>query len=270
MLTEISGLTVSQSKNVEKYLHLFADVEAALKKRLGRQVNDRTGINVLINEYVEKNPHWKISANQLRNLVDIRNLLTHQRCTTFGYPIAVAPSSLKVLCDIEDQLNRPEPVSGGYRRNVKTVSPHDSIASVLTLAFENGFSQFPAISQGRFSGLITENEITRWLGRGARARRVEVNLAAITVRMVLKEKDPFLKGIPIFHFERLDAPVDEVMGRFSAEPALEVILLTTNGNKDAPIEGIITQWDAARYQRFGSASNSPRLSRRQRRALSSK
>ena len=65
--------------------------------------------------------------------------------------------------------------------------------------------------------------------------------------MLLHEKDPFLRGIPIFHFERLDAPVEEVMGRFSVEPALEVILLTDSGNKDTPIKGIITQWDAARY-----------------------
>ena len=65
--------------------------------------------------------------------------------------------------------------------------------------------------------------------------------------MVLKEKDPYLRGIPIFHFEKPDAPVEEVMGRFSAEPALEVILLTSGGGKDTPIEGIVTQWDAARY-----------------------
>ena len=115
------------------------------------------------------------------------------------------------------------------------------------MAFENGFSQFPVVTDGRFGGLITENEITRWLGRRVKTHSTELNLAAVTVKMLLQEKDPFLRGIPIFHFERLDAPVEEVMGRFSVEPALEVILLTDSGSKDTPIKGIITQWDAARY-----------------------
>ena len=123
----------------------------------------------------------------------------------------------------------------------------DSIAFVLSLAYENGFSQFPVVSSGRFNGLITENEIVRWLGRETTANSAEVNLSAVSVRMVLKEKDPYLKDMAIFYFEKLDAPVQEVMGRFSAKPALEAVLLTINGNGNAPIEGIITQWDAARY-----------------------
>ena len=134
-----------------------------------------------------------------------------------------------------------------YRRSVKTVFATDSRAVVLVLAFENGFSQFPVVTDGSFGGLITENEITRWLGRRVKANSNELNLAAVTVKMLLKEMDPFLGKITIFHFERLDDPVEEVIGRFSVEPALEAILLTDSGSKHGPIRGIITQWDAARY-----------------------
>lgn len=241
------GLTKHQNHAVERFLHLFGDIEKVLKRRLHRPINDRAGFGALVNEYASKNPCWTESANQLRNFADIRNLLTHQRGTMSGYPIAVTPTLLKALLDITEQLLKPVPASEGYRRSVRTVSVEDSIAFVLALAFENGFSQFPAVRDGKFAGLITENEIIRWLGRRARAHSVEVNLTTVSVKMLLKEKDPFLKGISIFHFEKLDAPVEEVMGRFSSEPALEVILLTANGNNHAPIEGIITQWDAARY-----------------------
>jgi hypothetical protein len=37
------------------------------------------------------------------------------------------------------------------------------------------------------------------------------------------------------------------MGLFQRQPALEVVLLTESGGKNTPIEGIVTQWDAARY-----------------------
>lgn len=247
MASNISGLTGSQCKQVDVFLNLFADVEAALKKRLGGRANDRTGVQALIEASVAKNPYWTDSANRLRHLADIRNVLTHQRGTIFGYPIAVAPASIEALRSIKEQLLKPEPASQRYRRSVKMVSAGDSIASVLRLAFENGYSQFPVLSDGQFGGLITENEIIRWLGRQSKANSVLINLEVVTVRMVLKEKDPSLRGIAIFHFEKLDAPLEEVMGRFSSEPALEVILLTETGSKQTPIKGIVTQWDAARY-----------------------
>jgi predicted transcriptional regulator len=247
MSSHPSELTGNQRKNIEEFLDLFADVENALKTKLGRRVNDVTGIRTLIDEYAAKNLYWTDSANRLRNLADIRNLLTHQRGAACGYPVAVAPSSLHGIREIKEQFLKPELVSIRYRKTVKTVSPDDSLAGVLALAFENGFSQFPVVNETQFGGLITENEITRWLGRRVKVYSAHVDFAAVTVRMVLKEKDPYLRGIPIFHFEKLDAPVEEVMARFSAEPALEAILLTSGGGKETAIEGIVTQWDAARY-----------------------
>ncbi len=240
-------LTNRQRKEIEDFLHLFTDVENNLKKRLGHRANDRMPVSVMIDKYAEVNPFWTESANQLRHLSDIRNLLTHQRSLDHGYPIALLPRSLEGLRQIEKQLRMPEPVSVRHRRGVTTVSPDDSLAMVLTQAVENGFSQFPVVSEGLFNGLVTENEIIRWLGRRTRSQRNEVNLAEVAVRAVLKEKDPFLRDIAIFHFEKLEASVQEVMGRFSTEPALEVILLTASGTKHTPLEGIITQWDAARY-----------------------
>jgi len=247
MTNHPAELTRHQRKNVEDFLHLFTDVESNLKARLRRPANDRTAVSTLIDKYAEVNPFWIDSANCLRHLADIRNLLTHQRSLDDGYPVAIAPRCLAELRQIEEQLRRPEPVFVRHRKGIISVSPDDTLAVVLKLAVDNGFSQFPVVREGMFGGLVTENEIIRWLGHRTRRQGNEVNLAAVTVRAVLKEKDPFLRGIPIFHFERLDAPVEDVMGRFSTEPALEAILLTASGTKHTPLEGIITQWDAARY-----------------------
>lgn len=242
-----AGLTKKQRDDIGHFLDLFADVEAALKRRLELSAGDRTGVSVLISDYAAKNPYWRDSAIRLRQLADIRNLLTHQRSTTFGFPVSVAWHSIEALRDIKEHLTRPEPVSARYRREVVTVSGSDSLAHVVTLAFENDFSQFPVVDAGIFGGLLTETEITRWLGHRVKVNSTEVDLRSACVRTILKEKDPTMTGIVIFRFKTTDTPVDEVMGMFSAMAALEVVLLTKSGNQHAPIEGIVTQWDAARF-----------------------
>src|SRR5258708_4232793 len=242
-----AGLTKSQRENVEHFLDLFAEVEVALKGRLNLQANDRTGARVLINGYEAKNSYWRDSASRLRRLADIRNVLTHQRGTDFGYPVAVTANSTAALREIKEHLVRPEPVSTRFCREVKTVSATDSLAHVVALAFENGFSQFPVVDDGQFRGLVTENEMIRWLGRRVKANASEVDLRQVSVKTVLKEKDPTTKGSSIFRFKCLDAPVEEDLSLFSIEPLLEVVLLSQSGSKRTQIEGIITQWDAARY-----------------------
>lgn len=231
----------------EDFLDLFTDVEKALKARLHLPANNHTGVGAMINDFAAVNTYWKDSANRLRELKDIRNLLTHGRGTGNGYPVAVKSHAVEALREIREHLLKSEPVSRHHRKRVLTVFPEDSLAAVLAMAVDNGFSQFPVAEDGHFGGLVTENEITRWLGHRVKANSVEVNLSSVTVKTLLNEKDPFLKGIAIFHFERLDSPLEEVMSRFSIEPALEVVLLTRNGGKDTPLEGIVTHWDAARY-----------------------
>lgn len=247
-----TGLSRTQQAAVGSFLDLFADVEVALKKRLNLRSDDRTSVKTLINNYEAKNPYWIESAQQLRQLAEIRNLLTHQRSETFGYPVAVTGISVEALSEIKQHLVRPQPVSDRYCCEVKSVGPEDNLAMVVALAFENGFSQFPVTKDGAFCGLVTENEIIRWLGRRARANAAEVDLHKVCVRTVLKEKDPTMKGLSVFRFERLDTPIEEVMGRFSTETILEVVLLTKSGNKSTSIQGIVTQWDAARFPRFSA------------------
>lgn len=245
--TSQAGLTRKQRDIVSHFLDLFTDVEGALKKRLGLPSDDKTFVKLLIKAYETKNPYWRDSANSLRHLADIRNVLTHQRSAAFGYPLAVTGHSVDALSEIKQHLAHPEPASTRFCCPVKTVSGTDTLAHVVALAFDNGFSQFPVVDDGQFRGLVTETEITRWLGRRVKANAAEVDLRNAFVRTVLKEKDPTTKGIAIFCFNRFDTAIEEVMGLFSTEPTLEVVLLTQSGNKDSRIEGIITQWDAARY-----------------------
>ena len=229
----------------EEFLHLFGDIEQALRRRLRLPARGNSALAPLIERYRICNPFWSRHAADLHRLREIRNFLTHERSHATGYPVRVSSASIACLRHIFASLNEPQPIATTYRRRVKTIQSDDSVASVLQLAFQNAYSQFPVVDNGRFNRLITENEIVRWLGRQINNGRVTVDFAKITVRDVLREREP--ESAIIFRFERLEAPEQEVMGLFQLHPALEVILLTENGRNNSPIEGIVTQWDAARY-----------------------
>src|SRR6516162_3659720 len=125
MTTTDGGLTRSQRRQVERFLHLFAEIEASLKRRLRLKANDPTGMSALIKRYREKNPYWSDAAQQLSLLADIRNLLTHHRSTTYGYPVAVTRQSITSLERILEQLKTPETVENRYRKPVVTVCEDD-------------------------------------------------------------------------------------------------------------------------------------------------
>lgn len=236
----------SKSDANNQLLRIFCDVENALKDRLRRPTDDRTGIQQLISQFEKKVPRWSESANALRRIAEIRNILTHHGGLEKGFPFQVTHECVDELRAIHTDLRKPTQVGDSFRRPVTIVDGDEPLADVLTLAYAKGYSQFPVIKGGRFEGVITENEITRWLGHQTSKGKAEIDLRNVTVRQVLRERDPWAKGVRIFRFERMDAPLEEVLGRFSNEPVLEVVLLTASGDSTEPIEGVLTQWDAAR------------------------
>lgn len=234
------------SRNVEAFLHLFAGVEVLLKKRLGRKPGDLTSVSELIEAYAAKNPTWAPQAEALHLFREIRNLTTHRRNPRDGYPVLVPPWVIARIQEIHDYLDRPPRIGDRHRCAVETVAPTDPLADVLARAFSRKYSQFPVVAaDGRFSGLITENAVTRWLGRQAAAGRQAIDMIAVQVRQVLREEETDRKPY-VLQFARPEDPEDEVMGRFAHVPMLEVVLLTADGTKQTPLEGIVTQWDAAR------------------------
>jgi len=231
----------------DHFLSVFTEIELLLKEKVRPGIDTHEKVVNLITKYAEKNPYWQTNAQKLKRHAGIRNILAHEKSLEDGAPITVRKTSLRSLLEIHDSLKRQIPISDEYRIPVTCVSKHDSLGKVVQLAYDNGFSQFPVVDEGRFRGLITESEIVRWLGHKAHAKIPNIDLTSVHVVTVLEEKDPFKKGMLTFSFARLDASVPEVMSWFAREPSLEAVLLTSTGKNSAPIEGIVTQWDAARY-----------------------
>jgi predicted transcriptional regulator len=238
-----------EARLAEQFLDEFADVELALKRRLGRRHTDRTGFTDLIELYAKVNPRWRDTAVLLHRLCAVRNILVHERTARDGYPLSVPAVTVDRLHRIRHGLESPEPVSARYTRPVTKVALADTLAFVLAIAYEKEYSQFPVVDAGRFRALITENGITRYLGRHVKARGPVADFREITVARVVceEEKEKGRKG-EIYSFKPADTPVDEVMGLFANRLMLEAVLITRTGKSGTePLIGIVTEWDASRF-----------------------
>jgi predicted transcriptional regulator len=243
------SLSRVQNGRNDDFLKLFVKIEMLLKGRLNRMADDHTGVTQLIKQYNEANPLWSEHAKELRQLKNIRNILVHYRSQDGAYPFAVSPRSLDTIHDIHERLASPVPISSVCGKNVTTIAPDSPLSEVLTRAYKNAFSQFPVISNGCFRGMLTENAITRWLGNCAQRGITQPDMAGIKVLEVLREEEKNYRG-RIFRFVRSDRPVDEVMALFALHPMLEVVLLTGTGRSGTePLQGIVTEWDAARFSK---------------------
>jgi CBS domain-containing protein len=236
-------LTVEERERIECFLNLFTAIETELQRRL--RVPATTAFNRLLRDYQQLNLYRRDDAEDLAHYAQIRNFLIHERDPDFGYPVAVTRRSVECLGSILDRLRTPRTISEGFRRNVVTVTSEQTLVDVLGLAYRNAFSQFPVVDGDQFKGVITETEVIRWLGHHVTNMVTQIELLGVTVSQVMKEREP--DRPVVFDFQRLDAPEEDVMGLFQRKPALEVVLLTASGGKNTPIDGIVTQWDAARY-----------------------
>jgi CBS domain-containing protein len=222
---------------VHTFLDVFCDIGRLLKTRLALHPDDTRGVRELMRRDEAQNPYWVTDARDLGHFRVIRNVLTHERGQEYGYPVLVTKRSQERLVGIKQGLQNPVPISRRHKKDVVHVTPSGPLASVLALAYEKQFSPFPVVEAGIFRGLITENEITRWLGRQVAKGRTTIDLAQVEVRAVLREKETDRKGILIFRFVALDVPEAEVMSLFVKRPMLEVVLLTKTGTRDSPIAG---------------------------------
>jgi CBS domain-containing protein len=234
--TQHERLSSKDRQRVAKFLYLYGDIEKLLSRRLKRSLGDRTDVSNLIKIYLDRSPYWGAEAHALDHFRQIRNFLTHEESLEYGYPVVVTQRSVSRLAEIKEGLARQVPIGREHKKTVTHVTPSESLAQVVKLAYAHQYSQFPVLNDGQFLGLITENELTRWLGRHASIHGSVVDLEEVNVNSVLREKEPGRRNSSIFRFVGLDIPEIDVMGMFIREPALEVVLLTSTGRKDSAMK----------------------------------
>ena len=136
----------------------MSSMRRGLKRRLKRDQKDRFADVLRDARFFVGSADFELLATAAK----IRNVLAHGATVPYAVPTAEFVGRLQKICE---RVLRPECVVPKFEKKVETVTPDDTLASVLERIVKLNFSQFPVYSEEGFRGLLTENGITRWFAR---------------------------------------------------------------------------------------------------------
>lgn len=221
---------------IERFISAFNAVDFHLQSLLG--ADERSSFRGLVDLYAKRHRWWQ-DAEALRVFASVRNVIVHDKVEPYEYPCVPTPRTVETLEAIRDRLLTPERVDPRFRRPVVTVDAGDSLAHVLKLIHEKEITHFPVYAGTTFSGLLSQNGITRYLAHHAAKVEGPLDLGAVEVRFVLAREESRAN----YFFAARDEPVPKIAFAFHENTFLEAVLITAHGARHEKLLGIATRAD---------------------------
>lgn len=228
---------------IERFLVAFNEIEHHLRAFLSEPAE--TSFTRLIDLYGKGHSTWMDRHGyQLRIYADLRNSLVHLRRKPEQYLSVPLPHVVEHIEQICDLLTSPIMVIPEFQRSVYKLRLQDPLSIALKAVSENDYSQFPVCDdEGEFSGLLTENGITRWLADHVVNQLTLVDFQETSIAEVLRREESRSN----YRFVARNTAVLDVVSMFSSEPLLEAVLITEAGKSDQGLLGIVTRSDVQRF-----------------------
>jgi predicted transcriptional regulator len=227
---------------IERFISAYNPLDLHLQGVLG--MDSGASFRSMADIYAKRHK-WFRHADQLRIFASLRNVIVHDKIEPYQYPCVPTPETVACIESIRDRIAHPQRAIPAFRRDVVTVGPDDTLASVLRLIHNLEYSQFPVRDGNKhFLGLLTENTITRWLARTTSTAISLIEFDDVLVRtvMVYSEKRRNYLIMPA------SAPVEEIVFLFHENVYLEAVLIAPHGHELEPFTGIVTRGDAMRWE----------------------
>lgn len=230
-------VTPEQEALTRRFLAAYNAIDRELRHRM--HLEEDTSFSDVVRKFADVNASWRSQRQRLLAFGRLRNFLVHEGTAPFdrlAIPVAEAVEALESM-----QNGLSQRVLPTFQREVVTIHPSDTLASVLRLVAAQDLSQFPVRDPSdTYCGLLTENGVTRWLAHHTTGQQTMlVNFEEAMVSQVLQEEEQR----PAAKFMSRNEPLDAVLVAFAEEERLEAVLITEAGKPHQKLLGIATRWD---------------------------
>lgn len=224
-------------RNSDRFLTAFNRIEKVLKSFL---IKKEMGFSRAVKVLSKSNAMIKQYQDDLLEFAELRNAIVHNK-TDLMYTIAEPHDSVVERIEvIEMELLEPRKVDPLFIRKVIYFQQTESLSNVLEIVNQHGITKFPVYKGNVFQGLITHKGITKWFSKGI-GKRLTTLLDAKLVEVLECEKSDN------FRFISRETSVYEAKEIFKEQIGkgnrLEALLITSEGNANGSLVGIVTNWD---------------------------
>lgn len=220
----------------EIFLNSFNRIEKWLRKQLDFPSN--MGVSEMIRR-IKKKSDFPISEVEydLIEFSQLRNAIVHNKIKPDF--IIAEPNQWAVdrIKEIERKLLHPKTIEGYTKNNVKTFEAGIPLRQILYIIVEKGYSQFPIYQKGKFKGLITTRGIGMWFAKNSMEGIKDLDhYTALDILDADSKRDAV-------HFLKPKDYEFKANNLFKANPRLEAILITEDGQRNSKLIGIISPKD---------------------------
>lgn len=229
------------SKLASSFLHDHRRIEAWLKRH-SPAGEKRLGFVDLLHRHARRHKLLARHLDRLLALHGLRNAMVHTVGRRDRFVAEPMPHVVVELRRIADLLEAPPNLPADVFHPVHVFSLQDALRSVLRFMHQKGFSQVPVEDmQGQLVDVLTLQTVTRWLAAAMDADSVDLDAVPLAEVLPHQEHD--------FHytFASSNSNCEEIFDLFvnaqSQGIALDVVMLTNNGQRQREIDGMVTVTD---------------------------
>ena len=226
--------------NNELFIEKYKELEYAITKRY----NLPKSASAI--PYIENKNEYAKFAKELNYCREVRNFLQHENKIDDEFAIIASDAMIKKLEEIIDAVNNPVRIRNVYISLDKVYYKglgNYVYPSMLSMDYKK-YSHIPIIENGLLVGVFSKTSIFKYLLEEENTHfNEEIKFKDIKRYISLDEE--------YYSFTKVDTPVpevvEEVITNFKKGRRVAIIFVTTNGEKDGKLLGLLTPYDILGY-----------------------
>lgn len=226
--------------NAEEFISKYKLFESAVRTTYGLS-NEES-----IRNFLCKQPEYSRYQAEIVCCQETRNLLQHQPLIQGEYPVEPSDKLVKTLDFLMAKvLDRQTCMDICVKASaVFSAKPHDSVKKAMTTMRAKRFSCIPVIDEeGKVLGIFSEGSIFDYV---ADEEIVELNDA-----LCFEDLEGYIDldgregALNLFlpHNYSVDKLLNRIEDATNAHERFQVAIITNNGSRSEPMQGIVTPWD---------------------------
>ena len=233
-------------RNSDRFLIAFNSIEKLLKKYapddhfvpFSRLIGFAKKSDAIVRRYYD----------DLKEFSDLRNAIVHDS-VDLHYAIAEPHDNIvKQIEEIEQELRKPLKVVPLFQKKVTTFQSDHTLKDIFDAINTFSYSKFPIYEKDVFLGLLTKDGITNWIAK--HVNKEPIVFSNVILKKVLTHEKKKDENYRFITQDKTIYDIKEIFRKNIEEGTtrIDALLITSHGNPDEPLIGIITLWDMMHLQ----------------------